>query len=156
MTFKIEGVSQLMNALQDLGSDETRKLIRNSNHALASKAAKQIETRAPVHPVDVVKYGKGDKKKVTKSGTLKRAIKAKRRKPTDANRKFQSNVVVTEGNKAKDDAYFWKWVEYGTVKMPAQPFINPVKRLAAQSAEEDMKAAVIKKTINRFNRLAKT
>lgn len=38
----------------------------------------------------------------------------------------------------------WRWffTEYGTVKTPAQPFINPVKRLLERRHERRMRAAL--------------
>lgn len=134
MTVRVEGAQQVIKALRELGSDKARVVIRRSTDKLAARAVKQIKSNAPVHPKDIVR----DDKKVTKKGTLKRAIKKKQKKARNKQTKFQSNIEIEHGKDKKNDAYYWHFVEYGTTKSRAKPFIKPVEDASKQTAERDM------------------
>lgn len=140
MSVVITGHNEVIAALKEIGIKKAGLVIRRAIHKEATESRDKIRMKAPVHPVDVVKYsGKDGAKKITKKGTLKRAIKAKARKPR--NGVYQSNVIVEHGKNVKNDAYYWHMVEYGTTHSPAQPFIRPVEAVKEQTAENDVKQA---------------
>lgn len=63
------------------------------------------------------------------TGVLKRGIQWKSRPAT-----VSAVVGVTESALyGRFDPFYWKFVEYGTVRVPARPFMRP----AAQAAEGD-------------------
>jgi HK97 gp10 family phage protein len=152
ITVRITGIEQVVKAMKEIGLRQSANVIRNSIHSQASQARDEVRANAPVHPVDVVKYKKGEGQKITKKGTLKRAIKAKRRKPEQGNSKFRSNVIVEHGNNVKNDAYYWHMVEYGTIKMPAQPFIAPVIKKYMETAEPAVRQEVIERIEQKLQR----
>jgi HK97 gp10 family phage protein len=137
MSIDISGDKEVIKALESIGIRKAGNVIRSAIRKEAREARDKIRANAPVHPDDVVKYAKGESKKITKKGTLKRAIKSKDRKPR--NGVYQTNVYVDQGKNKKNDAYYWHMVEYGTVNMPAKPFIRPVEASKEQSAERDIK-----------------
>jgi HK97 gp10 family phage protein len=74
---------------------------------------------------DVAVEGRDDAKSRApiRTRTLVKAIKAKseRAKPG----LFVATVYVEKGPKATNDAWYWHFVEFGTVNSPPYPFITP-------------------------------
>lgn len=110
MTVEITGVKEVQEILDTLAPKYARNLMRSTIHGVAGQITKDAKNKAPV-----------------KTGSLKRAIKTKRKKsPPD---KPTSLVMVEHGRSAKYDAFYWRFVEYGTLggvnPMPARPFIGP-------------------------------
>lgn len=142
---QVLGINELLGELEDIGERQTTNVMRSSTHALASSSAKEMKQSAPVLKEVVVVSKKG--KKVRKKGVTKNAIKAQRRKPK--NGKFISDVVITEGKKAKFDAWYWHFVEYGTLHNKPQNFVEPVKSKyrakAPQNLKEEFQRRVVKK-----------
>ena len=60
-----------------------------------------------------------------KRGRIAKSMKAKRRK-SPPNHPV-SEVYFEVGKSAKNDGWFWRLHEYGTVKMAARPFVLPAK-----------------------------
>lgn len=100
------GMAELMENL-DLSIREARNLNRAVIHAVAGEIRNEARKKAPKD-----------------EGTLKKAIKSVRRKPKDINQPF-SDVVVETGKNAKYDAFYWRFVEYGTITQPARPYFQP-------------------------------
>ena len=134
----ITGDREVMKALAEIGIRKAKGVIRKSISKQARESRDRVRAAAPVHPVDVVKYTSGGNVKITKKGTLKKAIVAKDRKPRG--NRFSSVVRITEGKDVKHDAYYWKFIEHGTIKFGKQPFIKPVEDSKKQTAEGDVKA----------------
>lgn len=95
MKYKIEGLDDISRILEDVGPRVARNLIRTTMHGIAGEVAKQAKENAP------------EKEKI-----LKKAIKVKRKKSHPD--KPVSDVVVTRGRDAKYDAFYWRFVEYGS------------------------------------------
>lgn len=127
----VVGIDEINELLSEIMPKHARNLSRSFIHGIASRVAKEAKKNAPKD-----------------TGTLKKSIKAKRRRsPPD---KPVSEVIVTRDSKA--DGFYWRFVEYGTAgknPQPARPFLEPAKQTIAgnieQVAEEEFK-----------NKLAKT
>jgi HK97 gp10 family phage protein len=143
MSVNISGHKEIIEALKTLGIRKAKNVIRASVRAQAADARNRVRAKAPTHGEDVYKKEKSGIDKITKKGTLKRAVRSKDRKPRG--NMFQSNVIITEGQNAKNDGYFWKYIEHGTIKQGAEPFIKPVEDSKRMTAESDMKAEFIAK-----------
>lgn len=144
MTVNISGEKEVMKALKELGIKKAKNVVRASVRAQAIDARNRVRANAPVYHEDV--YKKDLKKgidKITKKGTLKRAVVARDRKPRGST--FQSVVKITEGKNAKNDAYYWKYIEHGTVNLGADPFIKPVEDEKSLTAEKDIKQDFVNK-----------
>ena len=128
ITYKMDGFKELSTMLRELPTNISRNLLlggMSAGAALVKNEAKQI---APVYHGDV---SKGH----PPPGTLKRAIAMKRSKNcTDQRaiyevfvRQSKNGRVGQKSVKAygKFDAYYWRWVEYGTAKMAPEPFMRP-------------------------------
>lgn len=108
-TVTMEGVEEVVNTLTQIAPRHARNLMRATNLAVAKRIAAIAKENAE-----------------EETGTLKKAIKAKRRK-SHRDRPL-SEVIVTHGNNAKHDAYYWRFREYGTAGehgQDAKPFIGP-------------------------------
>jgi len=138
---QITGINELIEQFRRIGEKETINVIRQSIHAQASKTAKEIKSAAPVLTEfdEVNKKGKS----VRKKGVLKNAIGAKRRR--SKNNRFVSDVQITEGKSAKYDAWYWHFVEYGTLKTQAVNFVEPPKMRAKATTETEIKAEFLRR-----------
>ena len=59
------------------------------------------------------------------TGNLFKSIKAKRKK---SHRDYpKARVVFTQGTNAKNDGFYWRFLEHGTINMSGKPYIEPVK-----------------------------
>lgn len=103
---KIHGLSDLQKTLNTLMPREATNVLRRTTYGIATKVRDQVKERAPVQ-----------------SGALKRSIKAKRNKGTKTN--ISASVIADKSGGRSGRGYHWHFLEFGTVKMSAQPFINP-------------------------------
>lgn len=105
-TISIDGLDEIRETLKDVGTREGRNIMRATIRAIAAKISKAAKQNAPVD-----------------SGDMKASIKLKQRKSKPDNPVFE----VWAGSKtgAKFDAFYWRFVEYGTKTQPARPFIQP-------------------------------
>jgi HK97 gp10 family phage protein len=103
----IGGIPELAHIIDALGVRESRNLNRATIHAVAAVTTKAAKAKAPKD-----------------SGTLRRALKAKRRRAQNPDKPF-SDVMVEHGKDAKNDAWYWRFVEFGTTEQAARPFIQP-------------------------------
>lgn len=108
---KVEGIEDLKDMFTKVAPKEARNLMRQTVQKIASNIAKDARSKVKV-----------------KTGNLKSSIKASRKK-SHPDRPI-SVVKAAAGKKAKVDAYYWKFVEYGTKHSAPQPFIGPAKKKA--------------------------
>lgn len=129
LTVKIEGLSQLQQAMQALG--------KKTSNRIAAKAMRKggaiIRDKARAN-VPVLK----ESTPYRKAGTLKKAIQSRTKVGKDG--KTQTYVWVKglstkqvlkfKGKTGKSgafnprDPFYWRFVEFGTSKMPARPFMR--------------------------------
>lgn len=112
-TVQVEGIDELRERLKEFGVKEGRNIMRNTIRAIASRIAKQAKQAAPVD-----------------TGDMKDSLKVRARRSTPDNPIFEVWAGSSKG--AKFDAFYWRFVEYGTSAgskgtpaQPARPFIGP-------------------------------
>ena len=136
---EVIGLEEVNEILGQLTEKNARNLSRALIQGLASKVSKEAKKKVPV-----------DK------GTLKKAIKAKRKKsPPD---KPVSDVYVESGKSAKHDAFYWHMVEYGTggpVPQPEQPFLRPARDYVQANMPIIIEEEFTKKLTGAINRALK-
>jgi HK97 gp10 family phage protein len=123
----IEGLDQLAQALREL----PKRVARNGLRAAVYAGAKVIRDEAKVKaPIATSPLG-GDQ---PPPGTLKRSIIMKQVPELSGEQKQTFFVTVRHGKKYRkqgkngklsQDAWYWRFVEFGTVKMAAKPFLRP-------------------------------
>lgn len=114
----LTGFRELAAAMRELGARTAKNTLRRAVSAGAAVVRNEARSRAPVD-----------------TGEMKKDIQMKREKdqrggPLAA----RFSVFVRSGKKSRlagrardvqKDSFYWKFVEYGTSKMPAQPFMRP-------------------------------
>lgn len=123
------GAKDMEKVLNSILPKHARNLARATVNGIAAEGRKQARTHAPK-----------DK------GTLKKAIKSKRRRsPPD---KPVAEVYVEHSNDVKNDAFYWHFVEYGTsgeTSQPEQPFVRPAIDYVRANFPKIMKEQFVKK-----------
>jgi len=119
MDIKIEGAKELEKKLLSFEPKLGRKIIRQALRA----GAKVIHTAAKANvPVD--------------TGALKQSLKVKAMRKR---RHSYGVMVATSDGWFKGDEFYGAFLEFGTSKMPAKPFVRP-----AFDAEKDNAEKIIK------------
>lgn len=132
----ISGLKELSEALRELPLRIARNALRGSVAAAAAVIRVEAKQRAPVSTGPTLP---GD----PLPGTLKRAIYQKHiaEKSDALTQTFY--VGVRQGKKYRhlgkhgdrsQDAYYWRFVEFGTSKMAAHPFLRPAFEAKKQAA----------------------
>ncbi len=122
VTVHIEGLDALGEAMKDLGDKMHLKISRAATRAagrLVLDAAKSLAT-------EHVKTGE-----LKKDIQLRRSVKASR-----------PGFEVVSVGVYKQQAYYWRFQEFGTVKMAANPFLRPAFDLEKSSAVDNMAYAI--------------
>ena len=125
----IFGLEDIKKVLNELAPKHAANLSRAMVHGLASETAKEAKKRTPKN-----------------TGNLRRAIKAKRRRGKPG--QPVSDVIVETGKASKNDAFYWRFVEFGTggpVPQPEQPFLRPAKDLIQSNIPKIAEEQFIKK-----------
>ena len=126
---EVVGIESMNKIFDNILPKHARNLSKAFVHGLASDMSKEAKKRVPVN-----------------KGTLKKAIKAKRRRSKPD--KPTSDVVVEQGSDAKNDGFYWHMVEYGTggpVPQPEQPFLRPARDLVKLEMPQRAEAQFQKK-----------
>jgi HK97 gp10 family phage protein len=108
MSFSISGIEEVQDILTKVAPRHARNLTRATVQAVASKVAKLAKQNAPKN-----------------TGNLKKAIKAKREKSHPDNP--QSVVYVQTRKGSRNDGFYWRFIEKGTINLPERPFIRPAR-----------------------------
>lgn len=145
---KIDGLRELQNKLQQLGPKVARNGLRAAVGAAAAVIRDEAKLRAPVHTGDV---SQGH----PPPGTLRRAIVQKQIPEKSGPYRQVFYVTVRRGKQYRkqgkkgnlsQDAFYWKWVEFGNSKMAASPFLRPAfearKAAAAEALKQKLKERI--------------
>ena len=138
----IQGLDQLARAMKEL----PKRVARNSLRAAVYAGAKVIRDQAKLKaPVAVAPLGPNQ----PPPGTLKRSVIMKQIPELSSAERQTFFVTVRHGKKYRkqgkkgqlsQDAWYWRFVEFGTVKMAARPFLRPAfeskKRAAVQAIQD--------------------
>lgn len=134
LTFKVEGLNRLLDALKKLPDEVSGRELRRA----VSKGARVVKAAAKSNaPVA--------------TGRLKRVIYTVRDKDRSG-RDVETYITgVRSGKryqKKNNDAFYWRFVEFGTSKMAAKPFLRPAFDSTVVKQTEAMKNS-LKRSIDR-------
>lgn len=132
---EIKGLRELQEAMRQLPKKLERRVLNAALMTGAREIANEAKARAPV-----------------RTGTLRRNIRARPGRPTDGHtattivgvRKLTFRQVARLRSKGKsaDDPFYWRWLEFGTAKMAARPFLRPAFEAKKVSAAHTIKEAL--------------
>ena len=136
----VQGLRELQAALKELPERIARNVLRGSVSAGATVIRKEAQSRAPVSE---------GPKRVGQSppGTLKRSVYQKQIRELSSLTRQTFIVSVRKGKKYRNqgkkgnlsqDAWYARFVEFGTAKMSARPFLRP----AFEARKGDAVAAI--------------
>ncbi|MDD1979004.1 HK97-gp10 family putative phage morphogenesis protein [Pseudomonas tussilaginis] len=114
VSLEIVGLGDLQADLNQLAHSLANKVVRDAVVAGARVARDKARSNAPV-----------------RSGKLKKSLEAVRVKQGESPGAAAAGVRVRRGRKGKGDQdpteapFYWKFLEHGTSKMRAHPFIRP-------------------------------
>ena len=114
---RIDGLRELDHALQELAWPTARRALRKGMRQGANVIRDDARARAP-----------------KKSGLLKRSIRTRERRGDVGNIRFDIEV--------RQRAFYGRFLEYGTSKMSAKPFLRPAAESKAESAVTAMRDAL--------------
>lgn len=150
---RITGLKELTEALKELPKGIAKNVLRGGVGAGAAVLRKEIKQRAPVYTGQVAQGH-------PPPGTLKRAVY--QRQIRELSNAIQQTffVGVRTGKKVDRkgntlDAYYVRWVEYGSTKMTARPFIRPAfdaKKAEAITAVRDYMAERIPREVEKLKK----
>ena len=124
---QVQGLDQLAKALRELPQRVARNGLRAAVYAGAKVIRDEAKLQAPVATGDL---GANQPPR----GTLKRSVIMKQIPELSGAQKQTFFVTVRHGKKYKkqgkkgnlsQDAWYWRFVEFGTIKMSARPFLRP-------------------------------
>lgn len=138
---RIDGLDELRRKLLELPKELQRGPLRSA----VSAGAKVIQDRAKELAAE-------------DTGTLKRAIYRTRSRSASSAVQETHIVGVRYGRKFRRrglDAFYFPWIEFGTSKMAARPFLRPAFDTMKERAVEVLKqklAAAIERTVAKLQR----
>jgi HK97 gp10 family phage protein len=134
---EIKNLRFVQRQLRDFAPRVAAAIMRRTTHRIAAQIRDEIKRAAPKD-----------------TGTLKKAVKAVRRRGSrDA---VESVVIITRGKAATNDAFYWRFVEYGTKKVPPRPFVAPVYKRFRSTYKRVMKEELKKQIAKEMAKQAKS
>ena len=114
----VEGAEDLKAMLKTVIPRESKNLLRRVTFDIARDLREEIRAGAPEGA----------------TGVLHEAIIPKRNRGTPGT--VEASVTITKGRTAIFDAWYWHFIEFGTVLKAARPFIVPAsERMRARLGE---------------------
>lgn len=143
---KIEGLKELGKAMQDLGRKASNRIAVKAMRQGGAIVRDKARANAPVLQ---------EKVPHRKAGTLRKAIKSRTKVKSGGRTETVIWVKGLTGNQISkfkgktgkggrdnpNDPYYWRFVEFGTSKMPAKPFLRP----AFEQTKDQASSAIIRK-----------
>lgn len=105
-TVTVKGLDELKRTLAELAPNVATSVLRGAIFDIAREIRDDAKQRAP-----------------RRTGRLRRAIIAQRRQGSKD--RLRASVDVKAGQGAKPDAFYWKFLEFGTSNIAARPSIRP-------------------------------
>lgn len=153
----VDGLAELKRALEELPKNIGRNVLRGAVRAGAAVIRAESQARAPVYAGDV---SKGH----PPPGTLKRAIYMKQIAELSGATRQTFIVGARKGRKYRhqgksgnlsQDAYYASFVEFGTSRMAARPFMRPAFEAKKNAAVEAIKAYLAQRIPAEAEKLAR-
>lgn len=140
---KVEGLSQIHKALSELGRKVSNKIAVKAMREGGKIVREQARQNAPVlsqstpyRRAGTLKKAIKSSTKVLKNGKIGTVIRVK-----ELTAKQIETFKVRSGKKGAlnpKDPYYWRFLEFGTSKMPAKPFLRPAFEQSKEKAATEI------------------
>jgi HK97 gp10 family phage protein len=144
---RVEGLRELDHALRELPDRIANRGLRASVYAGAKVIRDEAKIRAPKAARSLGPYQ-------PPPGTLKRSIIMKHVRELSGGGRQTFFVLVRHGKKYRkqgkrgnlsQDAWYWRFLEFGTRKMHARPFLRPALEAKRREAVSAIKERLIQR-----------
>lgn len=140
---KVEGLSQIHKALSELGSKVSNKIAVKAMREGGKIVREQARQNAPVLSQSTPHRRAGTLKKAIKSSTkvLKNGKIGTVIRVKELTAKQIETFKVRSGKKGAlnpKDPYYWRFLEFGTSKMPARPYLRPAFEQTKEKAATEI------------------
>lgn len=156
--FEITGLKELLIRLENFDKTKSKKAVKNGLMQTAKFVKNEAKKIAPHDTGEMKNHlsalsSKTKDKNIIKTAVLVRRIRKISLKTHSKikNAKLKAKFTKFSDNKAKSYVYYAHFLEYGTKKMSAKPFLS----VAVEKGESFMSQAVMKEleiAIREFNR----
>lgn len=146
-SIQLSGFEQVYKALEALPAKIQKKALREGVKKAGEFLRDRIAERAPYRTGllrDSIVAGSARTKKLSVAISIGPAA-TNRPKASGDKRQEQSLGGETSGDKKPKDAYYAKFIEFGTVNMAARPFMRPVL-----DANSEAITSIIEQSIREF------
>ncbi|WP_426346355.1 HK97-gp10 family putative phage morphogenesis protein [Cronobacter universalis] len=134
------GLDEIARGLETLSRAENNKVLRDATRAGAEVLREEVIQRAPERTGKMKKNVVILTQKARRRGEISSGVHIRGVNPRTGN----SDNTMKANNPR--NAFYWRFVELGTVNMPAHPFVRPAfdtrQEQAAQVAMERMNRAI--------------
>ena len=150
VSVKVEGLAEIRATLQRLGrstftQDEVLLALRAGGQIVKQEAVLKAPMGSHPHRVSRRKNKKGEDVGMVQPGNLKRNLRVAK---TSDPRHFASIQV---GFLGRGPAFYWRFLEFGTIKMRPRPFM----RSAFEQSKGTALAAMIERLRSRLEKVAR-
>ena len=136
------GLEDIARDLEILSRAENNKVLRDATRAGADVLKTEVINRAPVRSGKMKKNVVVVTQRSRRRGEISSGVHIRGVNPRTGN----SDNTIKAGNPR--NAFYWRFVELGTVNMPAHPFVRPAfdtrQEEAAEAAIARMNSAIDK------------
>lgn len=144
VTVRVEGLKELQKAMQSLGRKTSNRIavkaMRKGGAVVRNKArmlAPVLKESVPQRRAGTLRKSIQSRTKVGKNGRTDTYIWVKKLS-TKQVLKFKEKSGKSSAHNPRDP-FYWRFIEFGTSKMPARPFMQP----AFQQSKEQAAQAII-------------
>lgn len=136
MEVKVEGLEALGKALRDFPTVLAQKYLKRATYTAAALIETDAISRAPVltgllkSKIAVFKRSADGNSSHYSIGVRKLRLNRKVKKVLKITRKANISIEIA------DDAFYWRFLEFGTAKMSARPFLRPAFEAQKENAVE--------------------
>lgn len=140
MNLDFSGLADIAKDLELLSKAENNKVLRDATRAGAEVLKQEVENRAPVRTGKVKKNVVVVTQRGRRRGEITSGVHIRGVNPRTGN----SDTKMKASN--PKNAFYWRFVELGTVDMPAHPFVRPAydakEAQATEAAFNRMNSAI--------------
>lgn len=121
---KLTGLDEVRRALRRLPKEMRRRELNRAIRAGGRPILALAQTLAPIGEANFIRQQRG-KTVAHLRGTLQSSIAMRSEKKSRLLDAARIKIGVLWDNRDPNSAWYWRFVEFGTSKMPARPFLVP-------------------------------